>query len=62
MNKKVWIDDIRPMPPEYNIWFMSTNAAIDFIREHKNEIREISFDHNAGEYNNLGGDYIKILD
>mgnify|MGYP006903490136 FL=1 len=47
MNKKVWIDDIRPMPPEYNIWFMSTNAAIDFIREHKNEIREISFDHDA---------------
>ena len=59
---KVWIDDARPMPQDYDVWFMSANAAINFIREHKNEIEEISLDHDSGEYNDLGGDYIKILD
>lgn len=74
---KLWIDDIRPAPEGY-IWARSTNDAIIIIDSYNKlldyicyKIEEpqtlpwfevIDIDHDAGEYVNCGGDYIKVLD
>lgn len=63
---KMWIDDVRPAPYSY-IWYVSVNAAkeaIEFVENRfgKNYIELIDIDHDAGNYANDGGDYIKLLD
>lgn len=63
---KLWIDDVRPAP-EGCVWVRSVNEAINLIgdvEEHLGiaTINLIDIDHDAGEYVNEGGDYIKFLD
>lgn len=70
---KLWIDDIRPAPQGY-IWVKSVTEAIKVIvdTEEMNNIPRmydmnftielIDIDHDAGEYAQYGGDYIKLLD
>lgn len=58
---KLWIDDVRPAPQGY-MWIITTTEAIKTILAFRNDIEEISLDHDAGEYVAYGGDYIKILD
>lgn len=66
---KLWIDDIRPAPPNYK-WRKSVNSAIRLIKdmERFNEtfnldpIEVIDIDHDAGDFSYDGGDYIKLLD
>jgi hypothetical protein len=61
---KLWIDDVRPAPEGY-VWYKTVNEAKVVIRYadyHKIDIELIDIDHDAGEYANMGGDYIKLLD
>ena len=68
---KLWVDDVRPAPEGY-IWCKTTKGTIDAILFHERALREtymvddcielINIDHDAGEYAEYGGDYIKILD
>lgn len=67
---KLWIDDMREAPEGY-AWCRSVNQAKEFIEVVENahqrhitdEIIElIDIDHDAGEYTQYGGDYIKLLD
>ena len=70
---KLWIDDVRPAPKEYE-WCKSVNEAMKVIidtEEHAKiprmidcnfSITLIDIDHDAGEYVYDGGDYIKLLD
>lgn len=63
---KIWIDDIRPAPEGYK-WCKSVNEAINLIGDVEEylgiaTIELIDIDHDAGEYANDGGDYIKLLD
>lgn len=73
---KLWIDDVRPAPDGYS-WVMSVNSAKKFIEWFENEVKAcekygidnpwyqsvlIDIDHDAGDYVNNGGDYIKLLD
>ena len=68
---RLWIDDVRPAPDGY-IWIKSVNEAIRYIEIYSNYldfdnnitdmIELISIDHDAGNYAQYGGDYIKILD
>jgi hypothetical protein len=69
---KLWIDDVRPAPEGY-IWCKSVNEAKDVLiigekREKEKDlnilwgIELIDIDHDAGDYANDGGDYIKLLD
>lgn len=56
--KKVWIDDIRPAPAGYR-WFKTVHAFIDYA--HENGVDDIVLydtDHDAGEYQTEGGDYV----
>lgn len=68
---KLWIDDVRPAPDGY-IWCLSVDSAkniilyAEAIRANSVGCRRlidlIDMDHDAGEYSNQGGDYIKLLD
>ena len=66
---KIWVDDIRPAPEGY-YWVKTVDLCKDLLRWHKIPsrlgtkllIEEISLDHDAGDYFQYGGDYIKILD
>ena len=62
---KIWVDDVRPMPSEYDIHCQSVNETIDIIQSlinRRETIELISTDHDAGDFRRDGGDYIKILD
>ena len=58
---KLWIDDVREAPEGY-VWLKSSNEALRFIMAHGSEIELIDLDHDAGDYANMGGDYIRVLD
>ena len=65
---KLWIDDVRPAPEGY-VWLKSVNQVIDYIdalffddRYFDLPIELVDLDHDAGDYSNDGGDYIKLLD
>lgn len=69
---KLWIDDVRPAPSGY-AWIRSVNDTIEYIKgldrlyeaSGRNDfytVELIDMDHDAGEYSNAGGDYIRILD
>ena len=62
---KLWIDDERPAPKDYDYWITSVTIAREMIEgcERKNiTIDLIDIDHDAGVYAIMGGDYIKLLD
>ena len=62
---KLWIDDVRPAPEGYE-WCRSVNQAKNWIDisefDFMENIELIDIDHDAGEYTQYGGDYIKLLD
>ena len=62
---KLWIDDMR-RPPEGYIWLKSVNEAKRCISvlEYQmfKDIELIDIDHDAGDYAQDGGDYIRLLD
>lgn len=69
---KLWIDDARPAPQGYRLC-KTVNEAKEAILNHElmhkasggkafYNIELIDIDHDAGEYANNGGDYIKLLD
>lgn len=66
---KIWVDDVRPAPEGY-LWLKTTNEVINYLTYQwasigmvdEFNIEIIDLDHDAGNYANQGGDYIKILD
>lgn len=58
---KVWIDDMRPAPNEEYIHLYTVSWAINFIKIYKNNITKLNLDHDAGNFQCYGGDYINIL-
>lgn len=68
---KLWVDDMR-RPPDWEeincpyLWCKSVNQAIAAISFYERNFQDdeilIDLDHDAGDYADQGGDYIKILD
>ena len=69
---KLWLDDVRPAPAGY-IWAKTVNRAKEIIINNEEllevnlgkstyRIDIIDIDHDAGDYAEDGGDYIKLLD
>lgn len=66
---RIWVDDIRPAPEGYH-WCKSVNEAKYYIEEAEwydryvvdSPIELIDLDHDAGDYAQYGGDYIRLLD
>ena len=50
---KLWVDDIRPMPEDYDIHVRSSDAAINVLKHFV--ITEISLDHDLGSSNDKTG-------
>lgn len=62
---RLWIDDLRLAPEGYT-WAKNVDEVkihcIQHLDPNKNlHIKEFNLDHDSGEYNYLGGDYIEIL-
>ena len=68
---KLWIDDVRPAPEGY-VWCKSVNetkqtiikysSILGFDMVEEDWIELIDLDHDAGDFAQYGGDYIRILD
>ena len=61
---RIWVDDIRPAPKGY-VWIKSVNGAKTLINNCEalcEKIEVIDIDHDAGDFVDGGGDYIKLLD
>ena len=69
---KLWIDDVRPAPAGF-IWARTVNRAKEIIINNEEmlevnlgkstyRIDVIDIDHDAGQFAEDGGDYIKLLD
>ena len=65
----LWVDDLREPPKNGGIewlWARSVREAETAImfyeRQYWNDDILIDLDHDAGDYANMGGDYIKFLD
>lgn len=50
---KIWLDDIRPMPPEFNFWAKTADQAISALK--LGTVTEISLDHDLGDGDNGTG-------
>lgn len=62
---KIWVDDVRTPPSKEYSWAKSVSAAIEMITAAEKadiDIVLVDLDHDAGDYVNCGGDYIRILD
>jgi len=60
---KIWIDDTRPKPVDYDFICNSVNEAIAVISGLPETAKAlIDLDHDAGDFAVDGGDYIRILD
>ena len=61
---KIWVDDERKMPDDYDYQSFTVDNAIALIKNayHFNDTLEVSLDHDAGDYVCDGGDYINILE
>ena len=61
---RLWIDDVRPAPEGY-IWCTTVDFAKKMIQWGEifyGEPEILDMDHDAGEYAQYGGDYIKLMD
>lgn len=62
---KIWVDDIRE-PPSDGWWVcrsvITAKETISALQLKGYIIEVVSIDHDAGDYEPLGGDYIKVLD
>lgn len=69
---KIWVDDCRPAPFGYH-WVRSVDEAKTAITDYElmlkvsggkdyYKIELIDLDHDAGDYVEQGGDYVKLLD
>lgn len=70
---KLWIDDVRPAPggvADGWFWIADVDTAKEMVEivedwasvGQMTPIELIDIDHDAGEYAQYGGDYIKLLD
>lgn len=61
---RIWIDDMRQAPENY-YWAQSVNdakAAILYTEKFGGIVDIIDIDHDAGDFAQYGGDYIRLLD
>lgn len=62
---KLWLDDVRPSPFDYEYTALSVNAAkmmIESAEELGVKLELLDCDHDLGEYSEFGGDGIRLLD
>ena len=59
---KIFLDDLRPVPDEFDLVFRSGKAMLKYLKENPNQHYElISFDHDLGENTLTGYDVVKEI-
>lgn len=59
---KIFLDDLRPVPDEFDLVFRSDKALLKYLKENPNQHYElISFDHDLGENTLTGYDVVKEI-
>lgn len=56
---RVWVDDVRPMPPDFDICIRTVDAAINALRI--GGVTHLSLDHDLGE-EKTGYDIAKFIE
>ena len=56
----VWLDDVRPMPKDFDVHVKNAHDAIEILK--KNRVRLISLDHDLGEDAQTGYDVAKFIE
>jgi hypothetical protein len=46
MGFRVWLDDVRPMPEGFNLWYKNPSELLDLVKT--NGVSYISFDNDLG--------------
>lgn len=62
---KLWLDDVRPAPYDYEYTARSVDAAKMMIQSAEElgvKLELLDCDHDLGDYSKYGGDGIKLLD
>lgn len=49
---RIWLDDCRPMPKNFDVHCFSAKECIDLIEEKTSEITQVSFDHDLADTRN----------
>jgi hypothetical protein len=57
---KVWLDDVRPKPADFDVWLTDADAAIRTLRT--GGVTHISIDHDLGETGKTGYDVAKFIE
>lgn len=57
---RVWLDDVRPMPENFDAWAKTADEAITLLSSGK--VIEISLDHDLGETGGTGYDVASWLE
>jgi len=60
MKYRIWLDDIRTMPNNFDIWCKTGEEALKYIDS--NSVSFISFDHDLGENSITGYDVAKRIE
>ena len=59
---KIFLDDLRPVPDEFDLVFRSGKALLKYLKGNPNQHYElISFDHDLGENTLTGYDVVKEI-
>lgn len=56
---RVWVDDVRPMPADFDIWLRTADATITALRV--GGVKHLSLDHDLGE-EKTGYDIAKFIE
>lgn len=63
---KLWVDDVRQPPSDEWLWAVSVDQAKLAIKVYEINMYDdtiiIDLDHDAGDYAQYGGDFIRLLD
>ena len=64
----IWIDDLRPIPVDYDlhiksVWefIFSWDMNLCSAKNRGADVVVVDLDHDAGDYEDMGGNYIEIL-
>ena len=57
---KLWLDDVRPMPNDYDVWIQDVNTAVYLIKS--GHVDELSLDHDLGDGLVTGYDVAKLIE
>lgn len=57
---RVWVDDVRPKPADYDVWLLDADTAIRTLRLCL--VTHISLDHDLGDDSKTGYDIAKFIE